>query len=351
MAHIAYRFQKSVDFLLQNACPSIRYLVHRDLLNTPMDEPGMRSLQAELLRQSNVQKHLAAQHDDGWFGHELHGNDGMDGHIGALLNYGVEPSHPAIQKGIVALMTPEIAAQHKNWFRGGDALDAGERGGNRAVTAGILSWVHMPEDTPMLREEIALSWEHLCAVKTYTSIDDFSVRGSSERYYKPLVRFPGANHISLLAATQGWRSETNMKIAKEAATHAYVLMKGVDEYITFRKSREYGGGVIGPFNYNWQALRPHNKEDICGIINAPYNFQFAFWLGAVSGVPDWMRQSTETYEVLADVLECDVLFDSIPDRVLKAFRQVLGKEPVWRGCAARCDVIYAVLRACYPVLK
>ncbi len=344
-------FQRQIDFLLKNACPSIRYLVNRDILGSPTDEPMMQKLQAELLQQSNVQKHLAAQQEDGWFGHELHGNDGMDGHIGALLNLGVEPSHPAIQKGITALMTPETAAKHKNWFRGGDALDAGERGGNCAIMAGILSWVGAPEDTPVLAEQIALSIEHLFAVTSYTSIDDFSVRGSSERYYKPYARFPGANHIALLQATQGWRNEESMALAKSAAAHAYHLMKDLDEYITFRKPPVYGSGVVGPFNYDWQALRPHNKADIRAIVNDTYAFRFGFWLSAVSGVPDWVRQSTQSYEVLAELLEKDELFDAIPDRTLKAFRQIMGKEPAWRGSAARCDVTYALLRTCYSVCQ
>ena len=85
----SHSHQKQIDFLLEHACPSIRYLVYRDMLGTPTDEPFMVALQNEILSQSNTQKHLAAQHPDGWFGHELHGIDGMDCHIGGLLNLGV----------------------------------------------------------------------------------------------------------------------------------------------------------------------------------------------------------------------------------------------------------------------
>ena len=81
-----YNFQKQIDFLLAHACPSIQYLVYRDLLNVPVDEPSMAALQKEIFLQSNTQKCLSAQCSDGWFGHELHGIDGMDGHIGGLLN-------------------------------------------------------------------------------------------------------------------------------------------------------------------------------------------------------------------------------------------------------------------------
>lgn len=342
--------EKMIEFLLANACVSIRYLVHRDLLGTPKDDSLMKAMQAEILQQSNLQKHLSAQHPDGWFGHELHGIDGMDCHVGGLLNAGVEPDDPHIQKAITALTSPDIAAQHKNWFRGGDALDAEERGGNRAIIANILSWVGYPEEEPILSEQIALAFEHLSAVLNYHSVDDFTIKGKSERYYKPKARFPGANHIGLLAATQSWRSEENMQTAKVAIKHGYELMKDFDEYITFKKPSEYGGGFVGPFNYNWQALTPVSAEQLDAILNSSYSFQFAFWLGAVSGVPDWVRQSNATYELLADLLERDAIFERIPEKALKAFRQVMGKEPNWRKKnAAKCDVTYAVLRACWDV--
>ena len=70
------------------------------MLGTPVDEPFMVALQNKILAQSNTQKHLYAQHPDGWFCRELHGIDGMDCHIGGLLNLGVEVSHPAIQKAV-----------------------------------------------------------------------------------------------------------------------------------------------------------------------------------------------------------------------------------------------------------
>ena len=107
-----------------------------------------------------------------------------------------------------------------------------------------------------------------------------------------------------------------------------------------------GGGFVGPFNYNWQALKPMTGEKIVGIMNSSYNFQFAFWFGAIAGVPDWVKQHNDTYEALADMLDRNVIFYQIPASALKAFKQVSGKEPNYRKKhAAECDVLYAVLRA------
>lgn len=342
------RFDNEIDFLLENACDSIRYLVRRDLLETSVDRPEMVSLQEKIAGQANVKKILAAQNEDGWLGHELHGIDGMDCLLGGLLNAGLEKTHPAVQKAIHALLTPEIVSQHKNWFRGGDALDAGGRGGNRAVTAQILSWVHYPEDHPLIKEQIQISFEHLSAVQGYDSIDDFSVRGKSKRYYKPNALFPGSNHIAMLAATESWRTEENVETAKNAARHGYELMRDVNESITFKKPAEFGGGFVGPFNCNWQALTPVTEERLHNIINNPYPFGFAFWLGSVTNVPDFMLQSTGTYEVLTDLLRKGNVENLLPEKTYRAFRQVMGREPSLRKKnAKKCDLTYAILRACY----
>ena len=340
------RFQRQIDFLLAHACPSIKYLVHRDLLGVSANEPFMASLQSEIMAQANTQKHLSAQHPDGWFGHELHGIDGMDCHIGGLLNLGVEASHPAIQKAITALLTFEIASAHKNWFRGGDALDADGRGGNRAIVANILAMTQASEDIPIYAEELSLAFEHLAAVLQYESINDFSIKGKNERYYKPAARFPGANHIGILAAAKGWRTEEKMATARTAVKYAYEMMKDVDEYITFKKPAAFGNGFVGPFNYNWQALKPMTEAQIVGIMNSAYNFQFAFWLDTVAGVPDWVQQHNNTYEALADMLDRDAILENIPENALSAFKKVSGREPSYRKkYAAECDLMYAVLKA------
>ncbi len=66
----------------------------------------------------------------------------------------------------------------------------------------------------------------------------------------------------------------------------------------------------------------------------------------VTSVPNWAKQHNGTYEVLADMLEPNAIFNHIPKSAPKAFKQVSGKEPNYRKKhAVECDVIYAILRA------
>jgi hypothetical protein len=344
-------FSKSIDFLLENACVNIRYLINRDVLKSPFADKHMQLMQEEILKQPSVQRHFSAQHTDGWFGKELHGNDGMDGHIGALLRLGVEPTDVHIQNAVKALITPEISSNHKNWFHGGDALDFDGRGGNHAVAAGILAQTHASEKIPFLADEITLAFEHLSTALRYESIDDFSIENKNVHYYKPRVKFPGANHINLLAATTSWQTEENLHIAQRAMTHCYQMMKDYDGEITFRKPKEFGGGFVGPFNFNWKTLNIETIMSLQQIIDNTYHFAFGFWIRVLSALPVWAVQNNQTYDLLAELSDSDKLIDMFSEKALKGFRGICGIEPRWNNkTAVKCDLVFAVLKACLTII-
>ena len=141
-------------------------------------------------------------------------------------------------------------------------------------------------------------------------------------------------------------------MVRAATRRAYSLMKNLDESITFRKPARFGGGFVGPFNYDWKVLMPMDEAMLCQIVDDPYPFRFGFWLSEVTGTPDWARQSMSAYELLADWLERDQFPGRLPEKALQAFRKIMGREPNWRKKeAVKCDVTFAVLKACGPAWK
>jgi len=343
-------FTKTIDFLMKNACVNIRYLVQRDMMKIPVDTPEMQSMQAELLQSPVVQKCLSAQRTDGWLGHELHGGDGMDSLMGVLLRSGLEAKSVPVQKAVNALVTPEIAGQHKSHFAAGDALDADGRGGNRSITAWILSTTGFPEDKQPLSDEINLALGHLYGSRAYNSIDDFTKQGTKFRYYKPAVMFPGANHIEILRNTHSWQSRENLQTAKKSMENCYAIVKDIEGYIMFRKPKEFGGSYMGPFNYDWQSLNPIETHDLLRMVNNPKNrFQFGFYIRSLGRHPMWAIQTAQPYEFFADMLEKDTLMDNMTDKALSGFKYLWGIEPNWRNkTSVKCDLTYRILDTCWP---
>ena len=115
---------RTIDFLLHNACAGIRYRLRRELLGEPADSAAMTALQEEVQAQPNVQRLLARRHADGWLGKELHGGEGLDGSVDALLRAGVERTSPILQNVIPAVLHPSSDPAYRTTFRGGAALDS-----------------------------------------------------------------------------------------------------------------------------------------------------------------------------------------------------------------------------------
>lgn len=123
---------RTIDFLLHNACAGIRYRLRRELLGEPADSAAMTALQEEVQAQPNVQRLLARRHADGWLGKELHGGEGLDGSVDALLRAGVERTSPILQNVIPAVLHPSPDPAYRTTFRGGAALDDSGLGGDRS---------------------------------------------------------------------------------------------------------------------------------------------------------------------------------------------------------------------------
>ncbi len=345
-------FDSELDFLLSKGSPAVRYLVRRDFLGCDQRSPDMLDLQARIFEQPNIKKLLALQHADGWLGCELHGNNGFDCIITKLLDSGIEPKSQVITRSIDALTDSDIMSNHKSTFRGGDALDADGRGGNRAVVAKILARAGYSESKSPLRDEISLAWEQVFASLCYTSVDDFTIKSGGKRYYKPKARFPGANHIELLGLAHTWQTTDKLDAARRSVANCYRLMCDIDEQITFKKPREFGGGFVGPFNFDWHSLSPLTPNQIVEIMRDDYNYKFAFWLRSLTNTPRWAMQSTGSYESLAELVKSGELVRSIPDKAFRAFHQVSGIEPNMRKKgAAECELVYCALRAIHSALE
>jgi len=62
-----------LEFLLEKGGCSIRYRIRREILHEDKTSNDMAALQDKIMNRPKVRKILAAQHDDGWIGKELHG--------------------------------------------------------------------------------------------------------------------------------------------------------------------------------------------------------------------------------------------------------------------------------------
>lgn len=329
---------RTIDFLLHNACAGIRYRLRRELLGEPADSAAMTALQEEVQAQPNVQRLLARRHADGWLGKELHGGEGLDGSVDALLRAGVERTSPILQNVIPAVLHPSSDPAYRTTFRGGAALDDSGLGGDRSVKAQVLARLGA-ENNDLVRKELAAALSCFSEALEYCSIDDITRSDAQgRRYYLPNVRFPGANHLCLLAYTYRWRSDLNLHLLKSAFAHCTALMRDVQGTIFCKH-----GHLIGPFGFNWH-LDAFSEERI----GVPYALLwFVRYLERMAGLEILHDDLRSAYDKLWKFAESGALCERQTEASLRCLRR-FAVEPSWQKPEARrCDLLFLPLPALY----
>lgn len=327
-----------VSFLMQNACAGIRYRLRRELFGESPDSADMTALQEEVLAQPNVRRLLARRHPDGWIGRELHGGEGLDGSVDALLRAGVERTSPVLQGVVPAVLHPSVNPAYRQTFHGGEALDRSGLGGNRSVAAQVLAQLGAEDNAPV-RSEVDAALRCFEEALRYRSVDDFTAKDrQGRRFYKPGLRFPGANHLHLLACTTDWRSASAVAAVRESFRHCTALMSETRETV-FLKS----GHLIGPFCFNW-----HLPEFCESDMETPYAFIFFVReLERLAGLAFLTDQLRGAYDTLWTLAAGRAVVERQSESSLRRLRR-FAVEPYWRTPENRlCDLLFFALPALY----
>ncbi|MGN1409261.1 MAG: hypothetical protein ACI4XJ_03700 [Eubacteriales bacterium] len=209
----------ALNFLLENAGPSIRYRVNKEILHIPSDSDSMKKLQEEILSLPRVKKAFAAQREDGFIGKVIHGGfpDGFDTTVDFLKRYGVEIDNPNIVRAKECLLNWNNF-EKDHFYKAGNAMDEHGRGGFRAVWADELVELGADEATPRIAEQINNAISAFRGALNYSCIDDFTnkikYKGEERRYYIKGAAFPAANHVSILEKTLSWRNDETVEMVK-----------------------------------------------------------------------------------------------------------------------------------------
>lgn len=333
-------------FLLEHGDSGIQYRIRREILNEFPSNKELLQLQKKILEKPKVKKIVACRQSDGWIGNELHGGPGkgLDSSVSFLLNYGVERESALLKDVVKVLLEEKEAASYRTTFKGGEALDLGGRGGNKAVKAGILAELG-EEDHPLVQDEIGVSLNYLKASLLYHHMDDFSVVNKKQiRYYKPDARFPGSNHFYLLAQTQSWRTPENMELVKKSFAHCLNMMRGNSSAIMFKT----GSHFVGPFNLNWNFC----DFDISEINHDSY--AFVWWLRNLFklskiGMIKQLPVLKKPYDYLCQLVKNQDIVKKQNDASLKRYKDILSIEDSWRKKESIfCDIMfYAIITLHY----
>jgi len=158
-------YSKSVQFLLDYACPSIAYRTRKELLGESKNTTKMIELQKQILNDPKVKHILSLQKEDGWLGGAFHGTDEPESGIRYLCEKGVESDHPVIQRALEAIEIRGKGFDDGSLEHVGKVLDEYHFGGSQMIKACVFAYAGREKEA-FIQEQIKKHYLLLIMLQT-----------------------------------------------------------------------------------------------------------------------------------------------------------------------------------------
>jgi len=304
---------KSIDFLLENAGPVIRYRLRKEILNdTAKAEeealleqiyrmPHFRLLQTYVKPDGYIGS--GAHSWDNWRGAILHETPLQDGEAAArlLCYYAVPKTHPIVANFVAAMrdedtlrgefsyIPPEVE-RYKNRFRG---ISSG---------FGLMLLIYAMQamlgfgDDEHAKPFQGVALEVFGDILPLSSLGDITkTRQSKTKYSYPYIEesasFPCQYHLEALAYTKAWRTPENIRLVADALNHYSAILRGANPIHVRIGARYY---VPFPLNMHNCPIRPFRADVLDSITYRRLLTEIAM-LGVGESV-DVIRESVENVE-------------------------------------------------------
>jgi len=219
------KHQKSIDFLLENANPSIKLRVKKEILGSITAEE-----EAELI--SQIKKEpiytliASCQKENGWLGNGFHGPNKNAGsyenqEVGTkwLAEKAVGKNDPVLKRAMDAFIKTELTDLcYRTKGKYFDEFRYAANGQNLIRCACIARAGY--DDIIDIKPQILLALDSFKRVLEVDSILDITrikkVSGKEKRIFNDYEKWPCYYHLDILAHTQSWKTEENIKLLAEA---------------------------------------------------------------------------------------------------------------------------------------
>jgi len=251
------KYSQSIDFLLRNAGPSIRYRVKKQILGeiSPEEET---ELQAQIMAEPISILIANCQKENGWLGNGFHGPNKNAGpyenqEVGTkyLAEKGVCKDNPVLQRAMEAFVTTELTDLcYRTKGKYFDEFRYAANGQNIIRCACIARAGY--DDIIDIQPQIQLSLDSFRRVLEVDSILDITrprkgkpcrSNPSGINYvFNDNERWPCRYHLDILAHTESWKNEENTKMLADSITK---MMKSDRPELIGRGANSWVGYQLG----------------------------------------------------------------------------------------------------------
>lgn len=244
---------KSIDFLLENAGPVIQYRLRKEILGnlTKVEEENLLHQIYQLPHFKLIESYVKpdgyignGMHSwDNWNGQVLHETPLQDGEAAARLlsYYAIPKTHPIVEGYVEALRNEEILKEEFSYIppeiERFEKRFIGTNSGN-SLMANIYTMQAMMgygddyEDLKEFQQICLKGYERVLGINSLDEITKFNPN-LKKKYNYPYIEadeyFPNVYTLAMLAYTQNWRTDENIKMLSDAINHINKIMKNENE--------------------------------------------------------------------------------------------------------------------------
>ena len=341
-----HKNQKSIDFLLNNAGPSIRYRVKKEILGNISYEEET-ALQDEIMAEPISILITDCQKENGWLGNGFHGpnkNAGLyenqECGIKYLAEKGVQKDNPVLQKAMEAFVTVPLSDPcYRTKGKIYDEFKYAANGQNLIRCACIARAGY--DDVIDIRPQIQLSLDSFRRVLEVDSVIDISrkIKSCKYRLFTNYERWPCRYHFDILAHTDSWKSKENIQMLAKAFEK---LMRTDRPEIKGVGAISWVGhplGTLGVFSEGYEIR--YEKNDVSVV-----NLEAVEWL-VRCGIHYYLPAVQSEVEAIKNSIDedgiCRIAADEDELHGISTYSG-LQLEPDWKSTTKKlCDITFRAL--------
>lgn len=348
---------KMIEFLLNNANPSIKRRIKSEILyNLTLEEAAQ--YQEQIIKEPIVQRIIGCQKENGWLGNGFHGKNKNAGQFENqetgtkyLGEKAVDKDTPVLKRAMDAFATVPLD-DLCYWTHGVifDEFKLAASGTNIIRCACIARAGY--DDEIDISPQIQLSLDSFKRVLEVDSVLDISrpIRKGMGRVFNDYEKWPCRYHLDILAHTNTWKNEDNIRIVADSITK---LMKTDRPELIGLIPCSWVGYTLGTlggfasqgFSIKTSAILP---SPVANITSKPdlYNLEYLEWLARCGVVPLVPALRDAVNDIANSVGDDGICRIPVVDNIFKGWGPYTGLqlETDWKSKVRKdCDVTFRAL--------
>lgn len=335
--------QKMIDFLLNNANPSIILRVKKEILQN-ISKQEEKSLKEQILEEKIIKLIGEKQLETGWIGLGFHGSNK---NAGQYDNQEVGTKYMG-EKGLkgTKILDRAMEAYVKTELEDMGSEFEIPASGSNLIRCACIARAHY-DDVIDIKPQIELSLESFKRVIEVDSIFDVSRSTKNGRLFNKNERWPCRYHLEILAfSTDTWRNDDN--VAMLAESFKKLMRSDRTDIINTPVRCWVGNHAVNPlwllnegYSISGNGLNFHDND---GIYKT--NLEKTEWL-CRCGLYDYLPELREEVDfVINSINEDGVYTSAIYEKEFKGWSPYFGAqlETDWKAkIRKQCDVTFRAL--------